>query len=312
MSTPASPAVTPLDTRERIGFVGLGTMGLPMAARMVAAGCTVTGYDVSPGAREKFAALGERARLADSPAAVGRAATLVVTMLPSSREVREAALGEKGLAAGLARGGLVVDMTSGVPSATQAIAADLAPHGIAMVDAPVSGGVRRAITGDLAIMLGGATADCDRAAPVLAPMSRVVFRTGGLGSGQAMKALNNMVSAAGFVAGIEALLIGKKFGLDPGVMVDVLNASTGMNNSTQNKFRQFVLSGTYGGGFLLDLMVKDLGIAMQVAEDGGIEAELSAHTERMWKAAQAALGRGADHTAIAKWLADEAGTPLTD
>lgn len=295
---------------EPIGFVGLGTMGLPMAARIVAAGRDVLGYDVVPAARERFTALGAHARVAVSLADLGRHANVVVTMLPASRDVHAVLLGEGGLAATLARGALVIDMTSGVPGETQAIGRALAERGIAMVDAPVSGGVRRAVTGDLAIMLGGEPAACDRAEPHLKPMSRVVFRTGALGSGQAMKALNNMVSAAGFVAGIEALLIGKRFGLDPAVMVDVLNASTGMNNSTQNKFKQFVLSGTYGGGFLIDLMAKDLDIAMRVARDVGIDAELSEHTQALWRAAQTALPAGADHTAIARWLAERAGDAL--
>jgi 3-hydroxyisobutyrate dehydrogenase len=297
---------------EHIGFVGLGTMGHPMVARIIAAGHTVTGYDVVPAAVERFRALGAKARVAASLADVGRASSVVITMLPASKEVRAATLGEGGLAACLAPGSLIIDMTSGLPTETRKIAEELAKRGIATTDAPVSGGVRRAITGDLAIMLGGNAADCDRAEPVLKPMARVIFRTGGLGSGQAMKALNNMVSAAGFVAGIEALLIGQKFGLDPGVMVDVLNASTGMNNSTQNKFRQFVLSGSYGGGFLMELMAKDLGIAMDVAKTVGVDAPLSDLTERLWQAANTELGKGADHTAIAKVMAAHAGIALEE
>lgn len=295
---------------ERIGFVGLGTMGHPMVARIIAAGHEVMGYDVVPAALDRFRTLGEKARVATSLAEVGRNADVVIAMLPSSREVRAAVLGEGGLAATLAAGSMVIDMTSGLPTETRAIAEAVAGKGITFTDAPVSGGVRRAVTGDLAIMLGGAVRDCDRAEPILKPMARVIFRTGALGSGQAMKALNNMVSAAGFVAGIEALLIGKRFGLDPGVMVDVLNASTGMNNSTQNKFRQFVLSGSYGGGFLLELMAKDLGIAMDLAHSVGVDAPLSDLTERLWSAANEALGKGADHTAIAKVLAERAGLTL--
>src|SRR5215472_5175589 len=130
-----------------------------------------------------------------------------------------------------------------------------------MIDAPVSGGVPRAKTGDLAIMVGGDSAIIDSVMPVLSAMGTTVLRTGAVGSGQAMKALNNLVSAGGFLIGIEALLIGQRFGLDPAVMVDVLNAATGMNNSTQKKFRQFVLSRKFDAGFTMWRPTNDPSIA---------------------------------------------------
>ncbi len=145
-----------------------------------------------------------------------------------------------------------------------------------MIDGPVSGGVPRAKTGELAIMVGGDAAIIDAAMPVLSAMGTSVLRTGGVGSGQAMKALNNLVSTGGFLIGIEALLIGQRFGLDPAVMTDVLNAATGMNNSTQKKFRQFVLSRKFNAGFTMGLLAKDLSIAMQVGRETGTAAPLSA------------------------------------
>jgi 3-hydroxyisobutyrate dehydrogenase len=125
-----------------------------------------------------------------------------------------------------------------------------------------------------------------------------------------MKALNNLVSAGGFLIGVEALLVGKKFGLDPGVMVDILNASTGMNNSTQVKFKQFVLSGSFASGFALDLMVKDIGIALDVARDLDVDVPFSALCQEIWARAQAELGAGRDHTEVAKHSAKTAGVSL--
>jgi 3-hydroxyisobutyrate dehydrogenase len=201
-------------------------------------------------------------------------------------------------------------MTSGQPGKTREIAASLAQRGVAMVDCPVSGGVPRARTGELAIMAGGTEADLDRAEPVLRAMGTSIHRCGPIGAGQAMKALNNLVSAGGFLIGIEALLIGQKFGLEPGLMVDVLNASTGMNNSTQKKFRQFVLSRRFDSGFALELMVKDLTIALDVGKEAGVPTPLAALTRELWAAAAAHLGPGEDHTAMAKLAERLAGQVL--
>jgi 3-hydroxyisobutyrate dehydrogenase len=169
-----------------------------------------------------------------------------------------------------------------------------------MIDAPVSGGVSRAKTGELAIMVGGDAAAIERARPVLAAIGTSILPCGGVGAGQAMKALNNLVSAGGFLIGIEALLIGQKFGLDAGLMTDVLNVSTGMNNSTQKKFRQFVLSRGFDSGFSLDLMVKDLSIATGIGKEIGVPAPFAALCREMWASAASALGAGQDHTAVAK------------
>jgi 3-hydroxyisobutyrate dehydrogenase len=137
-----------------------------------------------------------------------------------------------------------------------------------------------------------------------------VLRTGAVGSGQAMKALNNLVSAGGFLIGIEALLIGSRFGLDPAVMVDVLNAATGMNNSSQKKFKQFVLSRSFASGFSLDLLVKDLSIAMQVGRETGTAAPFAALCRELAAAAATMLGPGADHTEFAKLSERLAGSEL--
>ena len=292
-----------------IGFIGLGAMGEPMAARIAAAGFRLTVHDADAARTQRIAAaIGAGA--ARTPAEAAAASDILVTMLPSSAVVETVLDGPDGALAGLASGSIVVEMSSGVPDTTRLLAGRAAERGIALIDAPVSGGVARAKTGELAIMAGGDAAAIDRAQPLLEAMGSSVIRTGVIGSAHAMKALNNLVSAGGFLIGIEALLIGQKFGLDPALMVDVLNVSTGMNNSTQKKFKQYVLSRRFDAGFGLDLMVKDLGIALGVAEATSTPAPFAGLCKDIWAGAQKVLGPGQDHTAVAKFSELVAGATL--
>ena len=237
----------------------------------------------------------------------------VITVLPDRAAVNQVLFGEgDNVSSALKRGSAVIDMTSGVPAQTMGFGRRLGAGGVQMIDAPVSGGVARARTGELSIMAGGGAAVIARCEPVLRAMGTTITRIGGLGAGQAMKALNNLVSAGGFLIGIEALLIGKQFGLDPALMTDVLNASTGMNNSTQKKFKQFVLADNFTSGFGLDLMVKDLSIALDVGREGGVSTPFAALCREMWAAGAAALGGGQDHTALAKFSEMLAGVRLTE
>lgn len=283
----------------RIGVIGIGAMGWPMAARLVKAGLAVTVCDAGPGQADAFAAeVGGRA--AAGPTELAAQSDIVLTILPNSAVVAEVLTGPAGALLAMPPGCVVVEMSSGVPARTIEIGSALAAAGMAMMDAPVSGGVARAITGELSIMIGGDGAVIDRVDPVLRHLGTNLLRTGPLGSGHAMKALNNLVSAGGFLIAAEALVIGRRFGLDPSVMVDVLNASTGMNNSTQKKFAQFVISRGFNSGFRLDLMVKDLSIALDIADDAGTAAPFAALCRAMWAAALNA-GHGPDHTAMAQF-----------
>ena len=294
-------------TIRQVGFIGIGRMGWPMARRLVEAGFDLAVQDAVPGRAEDFASRhGGRAAATAAEAAQG--ASAVITILPTSREV-EAVLATLGDS--LAPGAVVVEMSSGEPSATQALARNLAARGVAMVDAPVSGGVKRAEDGTLAIMTGGDEAALARVDPLLRAMGTTITRCGDVGAGQAMKALNNLVSAAGFLASVEALLVGARFGLDPALMVDVLNASTGMNNSTQKKLKQFVLSRGFDAGFGLELMVKDLSIALQIGRETTTPAPFSAQCREMWAAALGLLGPGQDHTAMARFSEALAATELS-
>lgn len=286
--------------KATVGFIGVGNMGWPMAACLVKAGFTVNVNDSRREVANNFVQqVGGTAP--DTLRQLAETSDVIVTMLPTSVIVeRVLSGGDDNVFAGMKPGTVLIEMSSGVPSATQALAEKVAALGSVMVDAPVSGGVPRAKTGQLAIMVGGDSSAVDKVMPVLSAMGTSVLRTGAVGSGQAMKALNNMVSTGGFLIGIEALLIGQRFGLDAGVMTDVLNAATGMNNSTQKKFRQFVLSRKFDAGFTMGLLAKDLSIAMQVARETGTAAPLSALVKEMIVSAETLYGPGADHTEMAK------------
>jgi 3-hydroxyisobutyrate dehydrogenase len=298
--------------KPTVGFVGVGNMGWPMAACLVNAGFTVNVADARQEVANNFVQqIGGTAP--DTLAQLAGASDVIVTMLPTSAIVeRVLSAGDDNIFAGMKPGTVIIEMSSGVPSHTQALAEKVAALGAVMIDAPVSGGVPRAKTGQLAIMVGGDAAVIERMMPVLSAMGTSVLRAGDVGAGQAVKALNNMVSTGGFLIGIEALLVGQRFGLDAGVMTDVLNAATGMNNSTQKKFRQFVLSRKFDAGFTMGLLAKDLSIAMQIARETGTPSPLSALVREMIVSAEALYGPGSDHTEMAKWVerlvGDELGT----
>ncbi len=291
---------------KRVCFVGIGNMGWPMAAQLLKAGFEVAVTDAVPGRADEFVAKLGGSAATDLPKAAG-AADVVITMVPTSAHVEAVVNSIRG---SLRAGQLLIDMSSGAPAATQQIAADLESIGVTVLDAPVSGGVSRAVTGELAIMSGGDAAALDRVDPLLRAMGTTIHRIGPVGSGQAMKALNNLVSAGGFLIAVEALVIGQQFGLDPAVMTDVLNASTGMNNTTQKKLKQFVLSRKFDSGFGLDLMVKDLSIALEVGRDNAAPAPFAALCREMWASAATMLGKGHDHTAIAQLSEKLAGMTL--
>ncbi len=300
-----------MSAKPTIGFVGVGSMGWPMAALLHKAGYPLQIVDASADRAKEFVKeFG--GTVAGSNRELAAASDIIITILPTSAIVQAVLEGPNGVLAGLRKDAVVVEMSSGVPTITRTLAEQVAAAGAHMVDAPVSGGVPRAKTGELAIMFGGSEAILERVRPVLSCMGTSITRTGDVGSAHAMKALNNLVSAGGFLIGVEALMIGKRFGLDPAAMVDVLNSSTGMNNSTQKKFKQFVLSGKYNAGFGLDLMVKDLSIALGIGRDTNTPTPFSALCREMWASCAAMLGPGQDHTAIAKLTEKLAGDSLTD
>src|SRR5580658_7148673 len=283
-----------------VAFIGVGAMGAPMAACIARAHHALTVYD-NVRERATQVATDHGCRIADGLDGLA-AADFVVTMLPTGQIVRDLYLRE-GLAQKLRAGTVAIDMSSSDPVGTRALGAALAASGISLIDAPVSGGVPRAAQGTLTIMIGGDDpAVIERARPLLRAMGDRLFDTGGLGSGHAMKALNNFVAAAGFAACAEALLAGKRFGLDPGRMVEILNVSTGRSFLTDLVLREHVVEGKFATGFQLGLLAKDVRIAADLAHELRLDAPLVRLVSKRFEAARDALGYTRDHTeAIKAW-----------
>ena len=284
----------------RVGVVGLGNMGRPMAANLVRAGFRTTGYDIDEAVTAAF----ETEFGIEAGAESFGEADVVITMLPTSEIVAAALLGSgSSLAPHLKPGALVIDMSSSQPLETLRLGELLGQRGIRLIDAPVSGGVPGAVEGTLTIMVGADDdADADEATPVLEALGSRIFRAGGLGAGHALKALNNFVAASGFAAACEALLVAERYGLDPEVFVDVLNVSTGRNFSTHFTLPTAVLTREFDTGFSLALLTKDVGIAAALAHGLGQTAVLADTVHAQLAAALDALGPAVDHSAaITYW-----------
>ena len=298
----------PVPGNERIGFIGLGNMGAPMSANIAKAGFKLTVYDVDTALAARHAAeIGAKA--AGSLAELGRNSDIVVTMLPTGAIVRQVMLEDQGgLAQSLAPGSLVVDMSSSEPVGSKELAAALEARGVRFIDAPVSGAVPRAKSATLAIMVGSSDgALVEKARPVLSAMGDRIFETGAVGSGHAMKALNNYVAAAGFAAASEALIVAEKFGLDTSKALDIINVSTGRNFSTESTIKSQVLTGQYASGFGLGLLAKDVKIAADLSKAVGADLPLVAETNEWWASAREKMGAEKDHTAAFKaWRGETA------
>lgn len=319
---PEVPAALPV-----IGFVGLGNMGLPMAQRLTEAGYRVRGFDVSESARTAFGAIdggaareeatgegaagegtagegtaGQGAVAVQSAAEAAAGAAMVILMLPDS-DVVETVATDPAFVAALTPGAIVVDMSSSEPERTRGLARALGERGVAFIDAPVSGGVKGAVAGKLAVMVGGADDDVRRVEDVLAHFG-TIYRAGPVGAGHAVKALNNLMSATHLLVSSEAILAGQRFGVDPESMLAIVNASSGRSGSTENKWPNYILPETYGSGFSLRLMLKDMRIAVGLAEQMGMPSRLGEQAVALWAEAQRALPATADHTEIARWLRD--------
>jgi 3-hydroxyisobutyrate dehydrogenase len=286
---------------RKVGFVGLGAMGTPIARNFVSAGQPIVVHDADPEARRRF--------IDDNPTATSTENTaeladcdIVVLVLPNSDIVDQVVLADGGLLSCLKPGSILVDMGSSVPARTQAIERAAAVRGIDVVDAPVSGGVARARNADLAVMVGGDQSAIDTVLPLLESTGRQIIRVGPVGSGHAAKALNNLLAANGLVAAGEALLVGRKFGIDPATLLSVINAGSGRNQATETKYENFVLSGTFASGFSARLMRKDIGIALDLARQLDASTVLGDALGRVWGEAVEDLDPAADQTEVVRYL----------
>jgi 3-hydroxyisobutyrate dehydrogenase len=289
----------------RIGFIGLGNMGVPMAANIARSTHELHVHDVDPVRTNAFvAAHGGTAALQLADLA---GCEVLITMLPNGHVVRDVYVGAGDLAAKLARGTLAIDMSSSDPTGTRALGGELAQRGIVLIDAPVSGAVPRATTATLAIMIGADDdAARERAKGVLSLMGNRLFDAGALGNGHAMKALNNFVAAAGYSAAAEALLAGKRFGLDPTRMLAIMNSSTGRNFNTEVVMQEHVVNQRFATGFSLGLLTKDVGIAADLMRSVQLDAPMAELLDARYKNALAQLGPTRDNSeAILAWNNDK-------
>ncbi|MFJ5769020.1 NAD(P)-dependent oxidoreductase [Psychrobacillus sp. NPDC093180] len=284
----------------RVGIIGLGNMGGRIATRLLKQGVEVGVFDVNKDFVQALVGLG--ATEADSPADLASKFSYVITVLPNVFIVKEILTGQEGLMKGLRPNSLLIDMTTSIPSVTKELHAMLSAEGLRMIDAPVSGGVKKAEDGTLSIMVGGEAAHFEEVKPFLSHIGQNIIHVGEIGAGHTIKALNNMISATTLAATGEAMALGVKLGLDPAKMLDVINSSTGRSFSSDFKFPTQVLTRNFEVGFTLDLMVKDLKIAMNMAEEEKVPMFISSASFQLWKQAWANGKGNEDHTAIVKLI----------
>jgi 3-hydroxyisobutyrate dehydrogenase len=291
-----------------VAFLGLGAIGTPIAAHLARRESLVVWNRTEARAREFGAE--HRARVAPTPREAASEADVVITCLPTSREVESILDGPDGVLAGVARGALLIDCTSGDPSSSRRIAARLADRGVEFVDAPVSGGVSGAVAGSLTIMVGGEPEAFRRAKPILGTFGRRIEHVGPVGTGHGLKAINNALLAVNLLAVGEALAALVKAGVPARVAVDVLNASSGRSFVTEVLVPERVLSGSWLRTFRLALLDKDVGNARGLLHENGLPAPVIDLTGTMLSAARAALGEDADHVELFRLAQREAGIEI--
>jgi 3-hydroxyisobutyrate dehydrogenase-like beta-hydroxyacid dehydrogenase len=289
---------------EKIGFLGVGRMGSGMVARLIAAGHEVTIYDPVASATSPAAAMG--ARVASSAADAAALCTVVLASVPGPADARESAR----LIAGSPTLKIFVDLSTSGPAAAQAIASLLAPRGIAAIDAPVSGGVKGAAAGKLAIMASGPAPAMQRVRPLLELLGRVYELGEKPGLGQTVKLANNLMAAASLAIAAEALAMGVKAGVDPAAMLDVLNASSGRNSATQDKIPKHVLNRKFDFGFANALSFKDVRLCLEEAEALGVPMVVGAAVRQMLSITHQMYGAAADCTDLVKVVENWAGCQI--
>jgi 3-hydroxyisobutyrate dehydrogenase len=293
-----------------VAFLGLGAIGRPMASRLAAApGISLAVWNRTTERARAFAAE-TGARHATTPADAARGADVVITCFPVSADVEAVLDGADGLLAGLARGALLVDCTSGDPATSRRIAARLAEHGAGFLDAPVSGGTIGAEQGTLTVMVGGAPALLERARPVLDAFGKKIVHCGDVGAGDALKAVNNALLAIHVWSTAEGLASLTKAGVRADVALDVINASSGRSNASMNLFPERVLTRAFPRTFRLALLDKDVGIAAGVAREQKVPAPLLQLTADLFRIAHNALGEEADHVEAVRVVEEWAGVEI--
>jgi 2-hydroxy-3-oxopropionate reductase len=284
---------------EKIGFIGLGNMGKPMAKNLLKAGYNLTVFDIVKSNIDELTDLS--ANSANSPSEVASVSEIIITMLPNSSHVEEVILGVNGVLEGAKSGSLVIDMSSISPGVSQKIAEKALSKGIGMLDAPVSGGTIGAINGTLTIMVGGRQEDLDRAMPILEKMGRKIIYVGKSGMGQTAKVCNQIVVGISFCAAAEAMVLGTKAGIDPELLQQILNSGSAHSWAMEVRVPR-ILEGDLEPGFMINLQHKDLGLALETGKDLHIPLAFAGLAYQAYAAAKARGLGEKDHSAVIRVL----------
>jgi 3-hydroxyisobutyrate dehydrogenase len=296
--------------QPRVGFIGLGVMGTPMAGHLATAGYALIVLDIDSSKGEALALRHPGVTVAATPREMAERSDVVITMLPDGRHVHAVAVGEHGLVEGFRGGELLVDTSSSEPWITLETAAALRGKNVAVVDAPTSGAEFGAIAAELIFMAGGDAEPIARARPLLDAMGKQVFHLGATGAGHAMKSINNLITAMTFLATSEGLALGTRLGLDPNVMTDVLNVATGMSWITQTHIKQRITNRAFDDAFKLELMVKDIRIALDLAAREGLSLPLSETGRGVYRQADERAGPGASVSELVRWVEQTTGVTI--
>lgn len=289
-----------IDLKHKIGFIGLGQMGLPMSINLMKSGYSVEGYDIDIKALKNFKE--QQGYVANNLRELFLGKKIIITMLPNGKIVKKIIMDMLRSNKALYKDLIIIDMSSSDPVGTRNFAKILSKYKIKLLDAPVSGGVKKAISGDLSIMVSGEKKIIKKVTNVLKSMGANIIETGAIGSAHAMKAINNYVSAIGLMAASEAILVGREFGIKADTINDVLNISSGKNNSTENKIKQFIISNKFSSGFSLSLMSKDLNLAYKLSKYLNLRTNGIKYAAGAWKKANNNLHKNSDHTEIFNYL----------
>lgn len=293
----------------KIGFIGLGDIGEPIASHLAKEPFELTVWNRTASKASEFAR-SYKARVASSPADAVREAEVVITCLPSSAEVEAVLHGDNGILVAVRKGAVLIDCTSGDPPTSRSIAAELGGRGVEFIDAPVSGGTSGAKAGTLTVMWGGDATVFERVRPVIEAFGKKIVHAGPVGSGDALKAVNNALLAVHILSAAEGLAILSKAGVDPKVALDVINASSGRSNTSENLIPQRVITRAFPRTFRLALLEKDIGIASVLSDDLGAKTPLIALTAARFHEAREKLGERADHVEAVKIVEEENGVEL--
>jgi 3-hydroxyisobutyrate dehydrogenase len=295
---------------ERVGFIGVGVMGKPMCLNLRKAGFPLSIYARRPDAVQEVVAAG--ASLLDSPAAVARASDIVITMVTDSPDVEQVVLGPQGVLEGVRQGMVVVDMSTIAPATARKIAEACAERQVEFLDAPVSGGSQGAIAGTLTIMAGGERATFERLLPVFAAVGRPenTLLVGPVGTGQIVKLINQHLCGVIAAGTLEAFVLGVKAGADVETMARVIGSSSGGNWQLDNPIRLRAFSGTFEPGFFTDLLVKDLRLVLEMADQLSVPVTMAAVAKQMYDVARAQGFGRRDYTSVVRHLEEIAGVEV--